>query len=228
MCITVTTGITILGEKIEIDAAEDIRILILLWKMGVGKSSSIDDDNHRSHSSTSNSASNMDHNSNFVPGTIQASEWKYGCMNLLHVDSWESLASIKPSLDTGFLEMSEFRDFYKFCFRFNLSGTHRTLDSETAVMLLRMIFMTNNNTDCQRIDKMRLESFCAFLEDPDRGKPYLRITLDQWMSFWDFCQEIPNNDSLISNSNIYDESTSAWPVLIDDYVDYVQQLGKKK
>lgn len=50
-----------------------------------------------------------------------------------------------------------------------------------------------------------------------------RITLDQWMSFWDFCQEC---DDL----STYDEANSAWPVLIDEYVEYMEEreTGGKK
>jgi hypothetical protein len=45
------------------------------------------------------------------------------------------------------------------------------------------------------------------------------------MSFWDVCQEIPDNDELVgSNSKSgYNEETLAWPVLIDEYVEYIQE-----
>lgn len=226
----ITKGISILGEHIGMDAAEDVRILILLWKLGVGKSTtsetptntSSSSSSHR-HSGSGKAKSSTNNNTmsvlnvNFVPGTIQPLEWKHGCLHL-DVDSWESIEGLKPQLDIGFLDHGEFRDFYKFCFRFNLSGTHRTLDSETVIALLHMIL-----DDSHRINDERLNTFCTFLQEPEKGKPYQRITLDQWMSFLDFCNEIPNNSELISSSNKYDESTSAWPVLIDEYVEYIQK-----
>jgi len=62
-----------------------------------------------------------------------------------------------------------------------------------------------------RIPDDRLTSFCMFLE---KKESYPRITLDQWSSFLDFCHECEDLSS-------YDEGTSAWPVLIDEYVEYM-------
>ena len=69
-----------------------------------------------------------------------------------------------------------------------------------------------------RIPSDRLGTFSAFLE---AQKSYTRITLDQWTSFLDFCYEC-------EDLSTYDESTSAWPVLIDEYVEYVEEQQKKK
>jgi len=69
-----------------------------------------------------------------------------------------------------------------------------------------------------RIPDHRLESFCSFVEEQ---KTYTRITLDQWTSFLDFCYEFPDLKA-------YDESLSAWPVLIDEYVEYMETRSKKK
>ena len=69
-----------------------------------------------------------------------------------------------------------------------------------------------------RIPSDRLDPFSAFLE---AQKSYTRITLDQWTSFLDFCYEC-------EDLSTYDESTSAWPVLIDEYVEYVEEQQKKK
>jgi hypothetical protein len=166
------------------DATEDIRILVLLWKMGCKATK---------------------------PGQISKEEWLAGC-SLLSVDSWSNLESLKPTLDTGFLENSEFKDFYKFCFQFNRQGTHRTLDKDLVIALLELVL-----NDTHRVSKDRLETFCEFL----RQNPATRITLDQWVSFFDFCQEVPN---LVT----YDESNSAWPVLLDEYVEYMEKLRKEQ
>jgi Cullin binding len=40
------------------------------------------------------------------------------------------------------------------------------------------------------------------------------------VSFLDFSQEVPDLAA-------YDESSSAWPVLIDEYVEYMEGLAKK-
>jgi len=175
-------GICNLCEKLDLNAEEDIRVLVLLWKLG----------------------------SKEKPAQISKDEWMSGC-NRLQVDSIDKFQSILPSLDTGFLERTEFKEFYKFCFKFNLEGTHRTLDKDMVVALMRMVLTG-------RIAEDRLDTFCTFLENQ---KSYTRITLDQWASFLDFCYEC-------EDLSTYDESTSAWPVLIDEYVDYMEEQQKKK
>jgi len=176
-------GIFTLGEKLGMDATEDIRILVLLWKMGCTASK---------------------------PGEISKEEWMQGCVSL-GVDSWDKINQIKPSLDLGFLEQSDFKDFFKFCFQFNRQGTHRTLDKELVIALLQLVlkffFLFTSE---------RLETFCEFLTQ----NPITRITADQWVSFLDFCHEVPDLSA-------YDESTSAWPVLIDEYVEYMEEIQKK-
>lgn len=80
-------------------------------------------------------------------------------------------------------------------------------------MLLRLVFKNDEN----RIPSDRLTTFCDFVEG---NAGYTRITLDQWTSFLDFCCEVDD----LSN---YDESTSAWPVLIDEYVEYMEEQAKR-
>jgi hypothetical protein len=191
-----------------VDALEDIRILVLLFKMGLSAN---------------------------PPGQLTQQEWMKGCSNLssshhgqslsgqhhgshVSVDSWESLKTeVLPGLDTGFMDVAEFRDFYKFCFQFNRVGTHRTLDKELVVALLPMVLKGRLpvSTTAAFPDQNRLDMFLEFLEKGDEQQLYSRITLDQWTSFLDFCLEVPNLEN-------YDESTSAWPVLIDEYVEYVE------
>lgn len=67
-----------------------------------------------------------------------------------------------------------------------------------------------------RVPDDRVDSFCQFLES---SEDYSRVTLDQWSSFLDFsieCEDLSN----------YDESSSAWPVLIDEYVEYMEKQQK--
>lgn len=173
-------GISKLCDDLGIDPLEDIRILVLLWKLGA----------------------------NAKPAQINKLEWKQGCEKL-QVDSVEKFSKMLPSLDIGFLDRTEFKDFYKFCFQFNRQGTHRTLDKDLVTALLQMVLKG-------RVPDDRLGSFSDFLNQ-SKDETYSRITLDQWTSFLDFCYEVED----ISN---YDEATSAWPVLIDEYVEYMETL----
>lgn len=159
-----------------------MRILVLLWKMGA----------------------------NEKPAQISKQEWMQGCAKL-SVDSVAKFQGLLPSLDTGFLDQTDFKEFYKFCFQFNRQGTHRTLDKELVVALLKMVLQGRIPTD-------RLDTFCEFVE---KQESYTRITLDQWASFLDFCYEC-------EDLSTYDESSSAWPVLIDEYVDFMEEKQKKK
>jgi len=175
-------GVASLCEKLDLDCESDVRVLVLLWKLG----------------------------SKEKPGQITKEEFESGCSEL-QVDSYTKFKKLIPSLDIGFLDRDEFKDFYKFCFQFNRQGTHRTLDKEMVVALLQMVLKG-------RIADERLDTFCTFTESQTS---YTRITLDQWCSFLDFCYEC-------EDLSTYDESMSAWPVLIDEYVDYMEEQQKKK
>lgn len=169
-------GISKLAEQLGINPEEDIRILVLLYKLGATSK----------------------------PAQISSSEWISGCEKL-QADSVDKLKMLLPSLDLGFMERSDFREFNKFCFKFNLEGTHKTLDKDLVIDLVEM-------TLSERIDKQRLSTFKEFLSTT-KDVSYNRITLDQWVSFLDFSIEC-------TDLSEYDEENSAWPVLIDDYVDY--------
>ena len=82
--IIITTGICKLCEQLDIDALEDVRVLVLLWKLGANKK----------------------------PAEIQKEEWMAGC-HKLQLDSVDKFKKTLPSLDTGFLDREEFGDFYK-------------------------------------------------------------------------------------------------------------------
>jgi len=169
-------GICKLCEHINIDPMEDIRILILLHKLGA----------------------------NAKPAQISREEWMSGCESL-QLDSTDKIQQLLPSLDPGFMEQMEFREMYKFCFNFNREGTRKTLDKDIVMPLVQMTLK-------DRIPSDRLCTFQSFLSST-KDASYDRITLDQWLSFLDFSLECHDLSE-------YDEETSAWPVLIDDYVDF--------
>ena len=77
-------GIAKLCEKLDLDPESDIRILVLLWKLG----------------------------SKAKPAQITKDEFMNGCYEL-QLDSIEKFKALLPSLDTGFLDQDEFKSFYK-------------------------------------------------------------------------------------------------------------------
>ena len=73
-------GIAKLAEQLGLDPAADVRVLVLLWRLGALEKS----------------------------GQISRSEFIKGLTNL-HVSKASELIAHLPSFDTGFLEKSEFR-----------------------------------------------------------------------------------------------------------------------
>jgi len=186
-------GISKLCTLLSLDPYEDIRVLVLLWKLGATKK----------------------------PSEIQRDEFLSGSCNM-NFDTVEKLSELVPSLDTGFLDTEDFRDFYKFCFQFNRTGTHKTLDKDLVIALLKMTLSADSPP---RISSTRLSTFCEFLET-NTDESYSKITLDQWRSFLDFSLEFKDDDGGFEG---YDEGESAWPVLIDEYVEFMEKRnGKKK
>lgn len=77
-------GIVKLCEQVNLDPLEDVRVLVLLWKLG----------------------------SKAKPGEISKEEFLSGC-NRLQVDSIAKIQALIPSLDTGFMDEVDFKEFYK-------------------------------------------------------------------------------------------------------------------
>jgi hypothetical protein len=145
------------------------------------------------------------------PGCMSKEEWIEGCESL-NVDSFESLKKLLPSLDPGFFELTDYKSFYKFCFQFNRQGTHKSLDKDVVISLLQIVLKDSTNI----VPAERLSSFCDFLGQHELDK----ITSDQWVSFLDFCIEVKDLAD-------YEDSTSAWPVLLDEYVEFLEKLLSK-
>jgi len=142
-------GIDTLCTDVGIDAGEDVRGLVLLWKLGLAKGR---------------------------PGQITLEEWQKGCA-ANNIDSIDKLKAIVPSLDTGFLEHNDFRDLYKFVFQFNREGTHRTIDREFIISLFEIVFKGTGRVPPERLEsftvflrqyaegeKVTLDQWMNFLE----------------------------------------------------------------
>lgn len=170
-------GISKLADAIGLPI-DDVKLLALMWKLGAKEK----------------------------PASIDEEEFVNGCMNFsgLSSASVDAFKSIVPMLDPGFLEGAEFKDLYKFCFKFNLlESTHKYIEKEIALALLPVILDTNRAP--------HLNYFMQFLQ---QNTKITRVTLDEWDQFYDFNCRIHDN---LSN---YDADNSAYPVLLDEYVEY--------
>jgi len=97
-------GLQKLGEQLGLDAASDVRFLVLLWKLGSGSKA----------------------------GCITRAEFTAG-MHTMRKSNLEALRQSIPACDPGFLEQKEFREFYKFVFQFNREGTRRFIGQYRAL-----------------------------------------------------------------------------------------------
>ncbi|KAI9356599.1 Cullin binding-domain-containing protein [Pilaira anomala] len=99
----------------------------------------------------------------------------------------------------------EYKQFYLFTYNYAKSTTQKSMDVETAIALWQIMLEEKYPI---------IKSFVQFLQN---SKPVKVINKDQWSSMLDFCKAVPED---LQN---YD-STSSWPVLFDDYVEWRQSL----
>ncbi|KAJ8614123.1 hypothetical protein CTAYLR_004625 [Chrysophaeum taylorii] len=138
------------------------------------------------------------------PAQIDMEEWEVG-MEGLACDSVEKLKGLVPTLDPAELDARSFRDFFKFVFLFSREGTHRTIEKDIVVSLLPIAI-------CGR--SLHTVPFVAFLDEA--ASTTTRVTLDQWCSFLEF------SDKVTTDFEGYEEDSSAWPLLLDEYVEYAK------
>lgn len=102
-------GIINLCSEIGMDAASDVRVLVMLFKLGAVS----------------------------TPGAISSTEFTNG-MRSLGFDSLAKLRERGiPTYDPGFIEEDNFREFYRFCFQYNRENkTIKSIEKEVVVALL--------------------------------------------------------------------------------------------
>jgi DCN1-like protein 1/2 len=125
-------------------------------------------------------------------------EWYKG-METIRVDSLEKLSNWMRNSANQIQDPASFRQFYLFTFNYAKPLASRGLSLEIAVAYWRIIFGENR----------RVEDWIAFLESQgSRG-----VTKDEWSLFLEFLNTVKPD---LSN---YD-SEGAWPVRIDEFVDF--------
>ena len=180
-------GLDILVEDCGLEL-EDVRSLVLLWKLGSTK-----------------------------PGKLLRTEFINGCKTHNISSMSDITEQLLPTLDPNFLVGEEFKNFYKFVFKFNLEEPLRVHNREMFTELMKLIIG-------ERLEEgVFVDKFVAFLFETRKDNEL--YTFDQWKSFLDFSLMYKNIDNLIENYD--EEENSAWPLLLDDFVRYLEDKSKE-
>jgi DCN1-like protein 1/2 len=130
-------------------------------------------------------------------------------LSALKVDTLEKLKAKLPKLNEELNDPAKFKDLYQFTFQYAKSVSQRSLDLEVAICYWQLLFSGLND--------VRVNQWIDFL----REKKIKGIPRDTWNLFLDFVQTTK------ADYTNYD-CEGAWPVLIDEFVDYARNCQQRK
>ncbi|CUS25146.1 LAQU0S28e00496g1_1 [Lachancea quebecensis] len=133
------------------------------------------------------------------------------CGNLLQIKEKVSELSEKLRSDAAYFE-----HIYSYTYALVLEPNEKQLDLETAIAYWQLLF-PEDSVYAIKVPQERLQSWAAFLTGN-----VTRIHYDVWNMFLKFARMFPDDKVLKQGYNEND----AWPVLIDEYYEYLEEEGQ--
>ena len=131
-------------------------------------------------------------------------------MEDLGCTSVDSVRRKLPQLRTELKNEKTFRDIYNYAYGFACEKGQKCLQLDTAVAMWQLLFGEQQWPLIKR--------GCSFLEANHR----LAISKDTWSQLLDFTKIVRTENDL---EQFDASSNSAWPYLIDDFVDHLRSSG---
>ncbi|XP_056857658.1 uncharacterized protein LOC130507067 isoform X2 [Raphanus sativus] len=133
-------------------------------------------------------------------------EWTRGLV-ALRADTLDNLKKALPELEKEVRSPSNFADFYAYAFTYSLTEEKQGIvDIETICQLLDMVMRSTF--------RPQVDYFVEFLKIQD---DYKVINMDQWMSFYRFCNELSFPEMTEYNPEL------AWPLLLNNFVEWIRE-----
>ncbi|KAJ4866271.1 hypothetical protein Rs2_52114 [Raphanus sativus] len=139
-------------------------------------------------------------------GYFTQEEWTRGLV-ALRADTLDNLKKALPELEKEVRSPSNFADFYAYAFTYSLTEEKQGIvDIETICQLLDMVMRSTF--------RPQVDYFVEFLKIQD---DYKVINMDQWMSFYRFCNELSFPEMTEYNPEL------AWPLLLNNFVEWIRE-----
>lgn len=136
-------------------------------------------------------------------GYFKLSEWKSG-MTAVECDSTQKLKEKLDYLRSLLKDASTFKKIYRYAYDFSRDKEQKSLEIETGKAMLQLLLN----------DIWSLTTY--FIQFLDQSK-YKIINRDQWNSLLEFIRAFTD-----ANFTDYDNE-SAWPVMIDEFVEWYKE-----
>lgn len=176
-----------------------------------------------------------------VQGRFTLDEFTFG-LKQLNINSIGSLSNTLTDLNKNIDNHSvHFKDLYLFSFDYARDPKSKGIEAEVAIDYWKILFSLNGQFDQkisisskkavqnslaskQEIEKFPnfrlLTHFINFINEQIESNKIQNISRDQWNLLYDFAKNCENN------IKEYDEC-SAWPVLIDEFVEWYKEKNLK-